>query len=174
MEPLDLGQGGRDQMVLHAGRAVRRLGQARLQTEADYGIPKGLKLKDEYSRAFQIACAQWRSFAPLLERTDFDAQHATVTFVTELLRDAFGYVFVGAVTGIELGERIYPITHLASAPHQPLHPQHTVPIVVAPHTLGLDEADTRFAIPAVVAAKKPLSSWPRNCSTPARTTSGRW
>ena len=81
------------------------LGQARLQAEADYGIPKGLKLKDEYSRAFQIACAQWRSFAPLLERTDFDAQRATATFVTELLRDAFGYVSVGAVTSIDLGER---------------------------------------------------------------------
>jgi hypothetical protein len=83
------------------------LGQARLQAEGHYGIPKGLKLKDEYSRAFQIACAQWRSFAPLLDRTDFDAQRATATFVTELLRDAFGCVSVGAVTGIELGERGY-------------------------------------------------------------------
>lgn len=130
------------------------LGQARLQAEADYGIPKGLKLKDEYSRAFQIACAQWRSFAPMLDRTDFDAQRATATFVTELLRDAFGYVSVGAVTGIELGDRSYPITHLASAPHQPLHPQHPLPIVVAPHTLGLDEADTRFAIAGSGSRKK--------------------
>lgn len=130
------------------------LGQARLQAEADYGIPKGLKLKDEYSRAFQIACAQWRSFAPMLDRTDFDAQRATATFVTELLRDAFGYVSVGAVTGIELGERSYPITHLASAPNQPLHPRHPLPIVVAPHTLGLDEADTRFAIAGSGSRKK--------------------
>ena len=130
------------------------LGQARLQAEVDYGIPKGLKLKDEYSRAFQIACAQWRSFAPLLDRNDFDAQRATATFVTELLRDAFGYVSVGAVSGIELGERSYPITHLASAPHQPLHPQHPLPIVVAPHTLGLDEADTRFAIAGSGSRKK--------------------
>lgn len=130
------------------------LGQARLQAEADYGIPKGLKLKDEYSRAFQIACAQWRSFAPLLERTDFDAQRATATFVTELLRDAFGYVSVGAVTSIDLGERSYPITHLASAPHQSIHPQHNVPIVVAPHTLGLDDADTRFAIAGSGSRKK--------------------
>ena len=133
------------------------LGQARLQTEADYGIPKGLKLKDEYSRAFQIACAQWRGFAPMLDRSDFDAQRATATFVTELLRDAFGYVSVGAVTGIELGERSYPITHLARSPflpHQPLHPQHPLPIVVAPHTLGLDEADTRFAIAGSGSRKK--------------------
>jgi len=127
------------------------LGQARLQAEADYGIPKGLKLKDEYSRAFQIACAQWRSFAPLLERTDFDAQRATATFVTELLRDAFGYVSVGAVTSIELGERSYPITHLASSS---VNPQRTLPVVVAPHTLGLDDADTRFAIAGSGSRKK--------------------
>ena len=127
------------------------LGQARLQTEADYGIPKGLKLKDEYSRAFQIACAQWRSLAPLMERTDYDAQHATATFVTELLRDAFGYAAVGAITGITLGDRSYPITHLASSPQ---HPERALPIVVAPHTLGLDEADTRFAIQGSGSRKK--------------------
>ena len=127
------------------------LGQARLQAEADYGIPKGLKLKDEYSRAFQIACAQWRSFAPLLERTDFDAQRATATFVTELLRDAFDYVSVVAVTGIDLGERSYPITHLASSS---VNPQRTLPVVVTPHTLGLDDADTRFAIAGSGSRKK--------------------
>ena len=130
------------------------LGQARLQTELDYGIPKGLKLKDDYSRAFQIACAQWRSFAPLLERTDLNAQHATATFVTELLRDAFGYASVGAITGITLGERSYPITHLASSPHLAIHAQRALPIVVAPHTLGLDDADTRFAIAGSGSRKK--------------------
>ena len=119
------------------------LGQAHLQTEADYGIPKGLKLKDEYSRAFQIACAQWRSFAPLLDRTDLDAQRTTATFVTELLRDAFAYLALAASTGIALDDRNYPITHLASSA---INPQRSLPIVVVPHTLGLDDADTRFAI----------------------------
>jgi hypothetical protein len=62
-----------------------------LQTEADYGTPKGLKLKDEYSRAFQIACAQWKHFARALERADVDPAQETLRFVHELLRDAFGY-----------------------------------------------------------------------------------
>ena len=31
------------------------IGQAKFQTEADYNTPKGLRLKDDYSRAFQIA-----------------------------------------------------------------------------------------------------------------------
>ncbi|MBI2744613.1 MAG: N-6 DNA methylase [Burkholderiales bacterium] len=127
------------------------LGQSRLQTEADYGIPKGLKLKDEYSRAFQIACAQWRSFAPLLERADYDAQHATSTFITELLRDALAYPAVGASTGITVGDRHYPITHLGTAPH---HPGRALPIVVAPHTLGLDDPDPRFAIQGSGSRKK--------------------
>ena len=127
------------------------LGQARLQTEADYAVPKGLRLKDEYSRAFQIACAQWRSFAALQERSDYDAQHATATFVTELLRDALGYTHIGASTGITLGERHYPITHLATSPAQP---GRALPIVVAPHTLGLDEADARFAIAGSGSRKK--------------------
>ncbi len=127
------------------------LGQARLQTEADYATPKGLKLKDEYSRAFQIACAQWRSFAALQERSDYDAQHATATFVTELLRDALGYTHLGASSGITLGERHYPITHLATSPAQP---GRALPIVVAPHTLGLDEADARFAVAGSGSRKK--------------------
>lgn len=127
------------------------LGQARLQTETDYAIPKGLKLKDEYSRAFQIACAQWRSFAALQERTDYDAQHATATFVTELLRDALGYSHIGASSGITLGERHYPITHLATSPAQP---GHALPIVVAPHHLGLDVADERFAVVGSGSRKK--------------------
>ncbi|MDB5921033.1 MAG: restriction endonuclease [Massilia sp.] len=130
------------------------LGQARLQTEADYAIPKGLKLKDEYSRAFQIACAQWRSFAPLLERSDYNAQHATAAFVTELLRDALGYPAVSASTGITVGERHYPVTHLASAPAVGDSVPRAIPIVVAPHTLGLDDADPRFAVQGSGSRKK--------------------
>ena len=79
-------------------------GSARLQTEADYRLPKGLQFKDEIGRAFQIACAQWRSFAPLLERADYDPQHAAATFITELLRDALAYPSVAASSGITLGE----------------------------------------------------------------------
>jgi hypothetical protein len=117
------------------------LGTARLQADADYGIPKGLKQKDEYSRAFQIASAQWKHFEKQMERTDLDATHATVTFVAELLRDALAYPTVGASTGISVGDRHYPVTHIAS---NGLGAQ--LPIVVAPHTQGLDEADARFGV----------------------------
>ncbi len=132
-------------------------GSARLQTEADYRLPKGLQFKDEIGRAFQIACAQWRSFAPLLERTDYDPQHAAASFITELLRDALAYPSVAASSGITLGEgteaRHYPITHWASAPGAG-DAGPGLPIVVAPHTLGLDEPDARFAIAGSGSRKK--------------------
>lgn len=119
------------------------LGSAQWQTEADYGIPKGLKLKDDYSRAFQIASAQWKHFAAQFERADMDAAALTHTFVQGLMRDVFGYS-VQVCPGITLGERRYPISLLAGS----------VPIVVAPHTLALHEPDARFAIAGSGARKK--------------------
>lgn len=103
------------------------LGKAAHQTEAGYRTPKGLKLKDDYSRAFQIASAQWKHFAPALERTDLDAGSSTTAFVRELLGDALGDQNIQSVPGIEIGECRYPVS-LRS---------RSVPVIVAPHTLAL-------------------------------------
>ncbi|MEI2746345.1 MAG: N-6 DNA methylase [Ottowia sp.] len=111
-------------------------GRASAQSEADYGTPKGVKLKDEYSRAFQIACAQWQHFAAQLERADVDAAQLTTAFVHELLRDAFGYAALQAASAQQVGELRYPVSLMAG----------TLPVLVAPHTLCLDEADARFAV----------------------------
>ena len=81
------------------------LGQANHQTEADYQTPKGLRLKDDYSRAFQIACAQWKHFALALEREDVDALAITQTFVEELLRDVFGYNSLQRTEAVQVNER---------------------------------------------------------------------
>jgi len=116
-------------------------GTARLQTDADYSIPKGLKQKDEYSRAFQIATAQWKYFEKQMDRADLHAAHTTAQFAVELLRDALGYPAVGACTGITVGDRHYPITHIASNGQGA-----RLPIVIAPHTLGLDDADHRYGV----------------------------
>lgn len=120
------------------------LGSAKWQTEADYLIPKGLKLKDDYSRAFQIASAQYKHFAAQTDRADVDATALTQHLVLELLRDAFGYSNLASVNGITVGERHYPVQLLAGS----------LPIVVAPHTLGLDDADARFAIAGSGSRKK--------------------
>lgn len=110
-------------------------GLASAQQDADYRLPKGLKAKDEYSRAFQIACAQWQDFAQQLERRDIDATQLTARFVQELLRDAFGYNLRPA-RPLEVDGRRYPVSFLAG----------NLPILVAPHTLGLDDADASMAI----------------------------
>lgn len=111
-------------------------GRASAQSEADYGTPKGVKLKDEYSRAFQIACAQWQHFAAQMERADVDATQLTTAFIHELLRDAFGYANLQATAAQQVGELRYPVSLMADR----------LPVLVAPHTLGLDEAYARFAV----------------------------
>ncbi len=121
------------------------LGNGRLQADADYRLPKGLKQKDEYSRAFQIASAQWKHFEKQMERSDLDAAHATATFVTELLRDALCYPAVGASTGITVGDRHYTVTHIASQATASGQVKQ-LPIVIAPHTLGLDDPDPRYGV----------------------------
>lgn len=88
------------------------LGAARFQSEADYHTPKGLKLKDDTSRAFQIASAQWKHFADQFERNDIDADALTRHFVQELLRDAFGYTHIAPVTGLSVGDQHYPVALL--------------------------------------------------------------
>jgi hypothetical protein len=111
-------------------------GRAQGQTEVDYGVPKGVKLKDEYSRAFQIACAQWQHFAAQLDRVDVDAHRLTVGFLSELLRDALGYAPIQSATSVQVGAMAYPVNVMAGL----------IAVLVAPHNLALDDADPRFAV----------------------------
>jgi hypothetical protein len=131
------------------------LGQGRLQAEGDYGLPKGLKLRDEASRAFQIASAQWRTFASLVERTDVKPQRASTQFISDLLRDAFAYPALAAVSAVPVGDRLYPITHLAhAAPAAQAAGAKPIAIVIAPYNQGLDDPDPRFAVQGSGAKRK--------------------
>lgn len=111
-------------------------GRAQGQTEVDYGVPKGVKLKDEYSRSFQIACAQWQHFATQLDRADVDAHRLTIGFVSELLRDALGYTPVQPTTSVQVAAMAYPVSVMAGQ----------MAVLVTPHNLALDDADPRFAV----------------------------
>ncbi|MHB9800484.1 Eco57I restriction-modification methylase domain-containing protein [Pseudomonas sp. MT3] len=119
-------------------------GRASAQLEADYRTPKGVKLKDEYSRAFQIACAQWQHFAAQMERADLDATQLTTAFIDELLRHAFGYTALQPAQAQQVGELCYPVSLMADH----------FPVLVAPHTLGLDDADAQFAVQGSGSRKK--------------------
>ena len=102
------------------------------QTSEAYHIPKGLKLVDEYGRAFRIALALWKGFEPITGRSDIDARRATIGFVKELLRDVFGYSGVEELTGpLALADRAYPVALMACG---------HIPVVVAPHTSDPDTA----------------------------------
>ncbi|MBS0436169.1 MAG: N-6 DNA methylase [Proteobacteria bacterium] len=131
------------------------LGKSLLQTKADYALPKSIELRDEASRAFQIACAQWRSFAGVLDRADINAERASTQFVTELLRDVFAYPAIAACSGVPVGDRLYPITHLAHpAPAALVAGAKSLAIVIAPHTLALDTPDARYAVQGAGARRK--------------------
>lgn len=115
-------------------KAVR--GEADFQSESDYQTPKGLRIKDDYSRAFQIACAQWQLFSEQLERTDINVTQVTNDFAFELLKDVFGYAQIAHIAGIQASERHYPVQLCAGH----------VPVVIAPFNLGLDESHESFAV----------------------------
>lgn len=107
-------------------------GEHTVQREADYQLPKGIKLSDEYGRAFQIARAQWRDFSSAWAQPNAD--RVTCNFIREFLTDALGYSI--------------PLPDGEEAPSPfllpPGEPGSRLPIVIAPHTLELDDPDARF------------------------------
>lgn len=119
-------------------------GEAILQSAADYQTPKGLQLRDEYSRAFQIANAQWKGFTSHQQRQDVDPYELTCQFVRELLKHCFGYHTIQYSKHIELDERRYPVNLQAGS----------LPIVVAPFTATLDESLPLFAVEGSGSRKK--------------------
>ncbi len=110
--------------------------KAEHQRAQDYQVPKGLKLHDEYGRAFLIAQAQWKSFTAQQAREDIDPWQVTETFVQEFLRDVLGYHSLQHCETLDIQGRSYPIAYQADA----------VPVVIAPYTLALESADARFAV----------------------------
>src|ERR1700719_2457887 len=61
--------------------------QAGGQTEAGYGVPKGLTLRDEIARYFRIGQALFADFTA--SKTPSNA--ATIGFIEKLLHDVFGF-----------------------------------------------------------------------------------
>ena len=126
-------------------RAAR--GEAAYQKEADYAVPKGLKLHDEYGRAFRIASAVWQDFATHFPRTDLDPAKLTTGFVLDLLRQCFGYTDLALIQEpVQIGDRGFPITATAIGGR--------LAVIIAPHRVALDEPDSRFAIHGSGAKRK--------------------
>ena len=108
------------------------------QAEEAYGILRGLKLRDEIARYYQVALAHWERFSA---SRDGNA-NASQPFVLELLRDCFGFAHIAETGAVILSERRFPIRH---ASHN-----GRVPMVIAPlapaesRKAGIDEAIALF------------------------------
>lgn len=112
------------------------LGSASHQSPADYAVPRGLRLSDEYGRAYQIARAAYQSF---------EQSHDSRAFLVELFRDVLGWHSLDETEPQTIGDRLWPIrTTLAPG----------IPLVTAPAELPLDKADEAFAVPGEGRSKK--------------------
>ena len=109
--------------------------KASAQSEADYRIPPGLKLRDEIGRSWRIAEALWARFSQA--RAGGPAYAATQAFVDDLLRQVFGFASLEAVASRHVGSRAFPVRRVALGGR--------VPIAVAPAGEGLDRGLDQFA-----------------------------
>lgn len=110
--------------------------QAPHQSVADYGIPKGLNLRDELGRYWRIAEAHWKDFSAAGAAAT-DPHALTSRFVLNLLRQVFGVTDLVVATAPEIiGERSYPLSAIACGGR--------LPLVIAPCSLRLEDRDRLF------------------------------
>ena len=108
------------------------------QAEEAYGILRGLKLREEIARYYQVALAHWERFSAARDGN----ANASQRFVLGLLRDCFGFAHIAEIGPVILSERRFPIRH---ASHN-----GRVPIVIAPlapvesRKASIDEAIALF------------------------------
>jgi hypothetical protein len=100
--------------------------QARGQSEADYGVPKGLTLRDEIARYFRIGQALFDA----LVASENPSTGATIKFVEDLFRDVLGFSGLERVGSRTLGDRQFAVTLQGLGGR--------VPIVVVPPPDELD------------------------------------
>jgi len=108
--------------------------QAGGQSEADYGVPKGLSFRDEIARYFRIGQAL---FADLMVSATPSAA-ATIAFMEALLRDVFGFIDLRRVGTRSLDDRLFAVTLEGLAGR--------VPIVVVPPTDDVDRPSQSLPI----------------------------
>lgn len=111
--------------------------EADRQSDADYHVPRGLKLRDEIGRFWRVAEALWADFATRRARNDLDPRIVTVEqFLLPLMRDVLGFTDISVTGSIVIDERGFPLGYHAC--------QGRVPLVMVGHNTLLDKADPRF------------------------------
>lgn len=96
---------------LNAVRDLKLKGQG----STDYGLHRTLKLRDEISRYWRIARAEWEAFNEARQRQDIDRNALAVEhFLLPLLQQVFGFGDLQACRQPRyLGERRFPLSHEA-------------------------------------------------------------
>jgi hypothetical protein len=80
--------------------------QAGGQAEADYGVPKGLTLRDEIARYFRISQALFAALAA----TEKPSAAATIKFAEHFFRDVLGFADLNRVGSHPRGDRQFAVT----------------------------------------------------------------
>lgn len=120
-------------LIAPAQLALVAARDAGLQGEADYGVPRGLALRDEIARYFRIGQAL---FADLVA-ADPRSSGAATRFTEALLRDVLGFGDVRRVGWREKDGRRFAVTLEAGGGR--------VPVVVTPAADGLDRPSASLA-----------------------------
>jgi hypothetical protein len=102
------------------------------QSPADYDLPAGIDLKEEIGRSFRIATALWKDFDSA-RQGEGDKTQATARFVSQLLKDCFGFSDIKTTEPKVIAEIPYPIGRTAHG--------KAVPILIVGAHQGLDIAD---------------------------------
>lgn len=113
--------------------------QLKGQTIAEYGVPKGLTLRDEIGRYWRIALANWQSFDHQRQRSDLsNPAGAAQTWLHSLLTQVFGFTDLQTYSESQLiDERSFPVTHHAFNGRVPM-------VFCAAADRALDTPDSRF------------------------------
>lgn len=107
------------------------------QSESHYGIPKGLKLRDEVARYWKIAQNLWLDFQAQRQRADLDAHDLTRReFLLPMLRNVLGFADLEEGAHIQASGHTYNIGQISG--------DGRVPLIFAAHNQGLDASDDRF------------------------------
>ncbi|MFM0549660.1 N-6 DNA methylase [Paraburkholderia sediminicola] len=110
--------------------------EASEQSESDYDVPRGLKLRDEIGRYWKVAQNLWKDFQLKRKRTDVDAFAETVRdFLEPFCRQVLGFADLRPVGQVVLDERVFPIGFSAG--------EGQVPVVLAAHDQPLDKPSGR-------------------------------
>ena len=112
-------------------RKVAKAG-ADKQSPTDYDLPAGIDLKEEIGRSFRIATALWKEFDSA-RQGEGDKSQATVRFVSQLLKDCFGFADIKPTEPKVIAEIPYPIGRTAHG--------KAVPVLIVGAHQGLDVAD---------------------------------